>query len=241
MPDSSAPSSLPTDAAQAFAELGRISLADHSLEQVMDRIAQLSKRVVPGVDEASVTLVDRGKVTTVAFTGALAIDLDERQYERGHGPCLDGIAAGSTVEIADMRTETRWPDWVGIAHERGARSSLTVPVPLQREVGAALNMYSTSPRAFDEHSRDLASTFAAYAGVALANMHLYEAQARVAEQLEAAMQSRSVIEQAKGIVMGTRGCTADEAFDLLVDLSQKSNRKLREVAEVLVAEVADKR
>ena len=238
MLDSSSP--LPADAAQAFAELGRITLADHSLDQVMDKIAALSKRVVPGVDEASVTLVDRGRPMTVAFTGQLAMDLDERQYERGSGPCLDGIAAGAVVEIGDMATDTRWPDWTDAARRRGAGSSLTVPVPVQREVGAALNMYSRTPHAFDEHSRELAASLAAYAGVALANMHLYEAQGRVAEQLQTAMASRSVIEQAKGILMGARGCTADEAFDVLVGLSQTSNRKLREVAEALVAEAVRK-
>ena len=171
----------------------------------------------------------------MAFTGQLALDLDERQYERGHGPCLDGTAGGAVVYIEDVTTETRWPDWTPLALDRGVHSSLTVPVPVQREVSAALNIYSTSTAGFDEDGRELAATFAAYAGVALANMHLYEAQGRVAEQLHTAMQSRAVIEQAKGIVMGSRRCSAEEAFDQLVVLSQKSNRKLREVAEALVA------
>jgi AmiR/NasT family two-component response regulator len=63
---------------------------------------------------------------------------------------------------------------------------------------------------------------------------LYKAQGKVAEQLQAAMASRAVIGQAKGILMGTRGCSAEDAFDILVKLSQDSNRKLREVAQVLV-------
>ncbi len=65
-------------------------------------------------------------------------------------------------------------------------------------------------------------------------MHLYESTAKLAQQLDLAMQSRAVIEQAKGILMGQRLCTADEAFTLLVDLSQRSNRKLRDVAQALV-------
>jgi AmiR/NasT family two-component response regulator len=80
----------------------------------------------------------------------------------------------------------------------------------------------------------LGTTFSAYAGVALANMHLHQAQGKVAEQLQEAMQSRATIEQAKGILMGERRCTSDEAFNLLVELSQKSNRKLRDVAQALV-------
>ena len=227
------------DAREAFAELGRISLDQHSLEAVMGKVAELTKRVVPGASEASVTIVERGEPRTIACTGELAVDLDERQYERGYGPCLDGSASGTVVGISDMRTDSRWPDYTRVAAERGALSSLTVPVPLQREVSAALNIYSTDAHAFDDdESRELAATFAAYAGVALANMHLYEAQGRVAEQLQTAMQSRAVIEQAKGILMGSRRCTAEEAFDLLVELSQKSNRKLRAVAESLVQEAS---
>ncbi len=107
-------------------------------------------------------------------------------------------------------------------------------MPVQREVTAALNIYSTDEHAFDDAAAEIASTFAAYAGVALTNMHLHQAQGKVAEQLQTAMHSRAVIEQAKGIVMGDRRCTAEQAFDILVDLSQTSNRKLRDVAQALV-------
>jgi GAF domain-containing protein len=135
-----------------------------------------------------------------------------------------------------MDTEQRWPDWARSASNAGAGSSLSIPVPLQREVSAALNIYSTDRDAFDEAAVELAKTFAAYAGVALANMHLYEAQGQVAEQLQQAMLSRAVIEQAKGILIGQRRCTPQEAFDILVRLSQDTNRKLRDVAEALVAQ-----
>jgi GAF domain-containing protein len=113
---------------------------------------------------------------------------------------------------------------------------MSVPVPLQREVLAALNIYSTRPDAFDDAAAELGVTFAAYAGVTLANKHLYDAQGRVVEQLQNAMRSRAVIEQAKGIVMAERRCTAQEAFDVLVHMSQEQNRKLRDVAQTLVDE-----
>ncbi len=241
MTDTDTTSAHPLDPQDAFAQLGRLTLADHSLETVMATVARLTKRVVPGADEVSVTFLDGDCPTTVASTGPLAQDLDERQYEHGHGPGLDGTLGGAVVYIADVATETRWPDWTPIALDRGVHRSLSVPVPVQREVSAALNIYSTSPASFDEDGRELAVTFAAYAGVALANMHLYEAQGRVAEQLQTAMQSRAVIEQAKGILMASRRCSAEEAFNRLVVLSQKSNRKLREVAEALVAAAVDGR
>lgn len=73
-------------------------------------------------------------------------------------------------------------------------------------------MCGTEEDAFDDEAVEVAQTSAAYAGVALANMHLYQAQRRVAEQLQTAMQSRAVIEQAKGVLMGQRGCGADEGL-----------------------------
>ena len=222
----------------AFAELGRITLADHSLDSVMEKIAQLAKSTLQLKGEVSVTLVERGRPSTIAQTGALAADLDERQYDRGYGPCLDCIDGGEPLLVADMLDEPRWPDWARSAADLGAASSLSIPVPLQREVLAALNIYSTESDAFDDATVELASTFAAYAGVALANMHLYTAQGQVAEQLQSAMRSRAVIEQAKGVLMGQRRCTSQEAFDVLVGLSQHTNRKLRDVAQAVVDQAA---
>ena len=222
----------------AFAELAKITLAEHSLDQVMHSVGTLAKRTLGLHGEVSVTLVERGKPSTIASTGSLAVGLDERQYERGYGPCLDSIDGGVPLVISDMATEQRWRDWATSAAELGACSSMSIPVPLQREVAAALNIYSIDRNAFDDAAVELATTFAAYAGVALANMHLYEAQAQVAEQLQQAMQSRAVIEQAKGILMAERRCTAQQAFDVLVRLSQDTNRKLRLVAELLVAEAS---
>ena len=222
----------------AFAKLAKITLADHSLDRVMDKIAALAKSTLGLNGEVSVTLVERGKPSTIASTGPLAVALDERQYDRGYGPCLDCIDGGEPLMVNDMATEQRWRDWARSAADAGAGSSMSIPVPLQREVLAALNIYSVDHDDFDDGAVELATTFAAYAGVALANMHLYEAQGQVAEQLQQAMQSRAVIEQAKGILMGERRCTAQQAFDVLVRLSQDTNRKLRDVAEMLVAEAS---
>jgi GAF domain-containing protein len=228
-----------TDQAQdAYREIARISFSDHSVESVMDKVASLAKKTITGADDVSVTLRSTKNSTSVAFTGRLSLALDERQYEKGYGPCIAAVDGGQIVHIDDMSEEQRWPDWAAEAVAQGAGSSLSIPLPVQREVSAALNIYSTKTHAFDAESIEVASTFAAYAGVALVNMHLYEGQAHVAEQLQAAMKSRAVIEQAKGIVMAQRGCNAEAAFDVLVQLSQASNRKLRDIAEVVVARVA---
>jgi len=224
----------PVDAGEAFHELGLLVLGEQSMESVLQKVAELAKSVVPGASEVSVTLVTGERASTAAFTGPLAVELDERQYERGYGPCLQAAATGEQVHVEDAATETRFGDYTTAAVQRGALSSLSTPIQLQQATSAALNIYSTAPGAFDEHSRQLAATFASYAAVALANMHLYDSTRRLAVNLEAAIASRAVIDQAKGMLMSQRRCTGEQAFELLVAASQRTNRKLRDVAQDLV-------
>ena len=218
----------------AFDELGRTALREHSMESLLQRVAELTRDVVPGAREVSVSVLDPRRATTVVSTGQLASDLDESQYAKGYGPCLAAAAGGETMYIDDARTERRWGDYARTCVQRGSLSSMSVPVPLTQSVSAALNVYGEEAHAFDAAARDVGAAFAAYAGVALSNMHLYDSARQLADHLERAMQSRAVIDQAKGILMGQRRCTAEQAFDLLVSASQRSNRKLRDVAQSLV-------
>jgi GAF domain-containing protein len=233
-----APPPDPDDPRDAFEQLGRLVLQDESMESVLQRVADLAKTVMPQVAEASVSLVDDTSTTTVANTGQLALELDESQYERGYGPCLEAARGGEVMLVVDVRVETRWPRYVQVALEHGVRSSLSVPIPVQRAAHASLNLYALTPAAFDQASIEVGGTFASYAGVAIANMHLYDGSRRLVEQLQAAMVSRAVIDQAKGILMAQRHCSAQEAFEVLVDLSSRSNTKLRDVAQLLVDRAA---
>jgi GAF domain-containing protein len=231
----------PIDPTEAFARLGRIKLSDTDLNGVLDTIAGLAKRTIPGASEVSVTLVNDRKARTAAFTGDLALSLDESQYESGHGPCLDASAAAAVLSVPQMAEESRWPRWTARALDKGVLSSLSIGLPVQDTVTGALNIYATKPEAFDDDAVVLAQTFAGYAAVALANAHLYDTTANLARQMQTAMESRAVIEQAKGIIMGDRLCTADEAFRILTKISQDTNRKLRDVAAALVDRAAQKR
>jgi GAF domain-containing protein len=225
----------PLDPIDAFGRLSRIRLAETDLKGVLDEVARLAKRTIPGAGEVSVTLVDERDAYTAAYTGQLALDLDELQYGKGYGPCLDASVTGAALSLRDMDAEERWPDWAARAAATGARSSLSIGLPLHEQITGALNVYATEPEAFDDDAIILGQTFAGYAAVALTNAHLYDAQTNLAQQMQTAMQNRAVIEQAKGIIMGSRHCTAEEAFAILSRLSQDTNCKLREVATVLVA------
>ncbi len=225
----------PMDPIEAFAELGRIRLTDTDLDGILDRVAELAKSTIPGAREVSVTLIRGRNAKTAAFTGDLALKLDETQYETGHGPCLDASTMSATVSVPDMAIETRWPQWVSRSLDLGVNSSLSIGMPVEDVVVGALNIYATERDAFDEDAVTVGQTFAGYAAVALANAHAFNANTTLAQQMQAAMASRAVIEQAKGIIMGDRHCTSDEAFRILTKISQDSNRKLRDVAAALVA------
>ena len=219
----------------AFEQLAGIVLADHSLHSVLQTVADLTTEVLPGHVEASVTLLIADRATTVVHTGRLALDLDETQYGQGDGPCLHAARSGEPTEVSDARSDTRWRDYMERAIERGSLSSLSMPLGSADEMGAALNVYAREAAAFDEESRRVGAKLARFAGVTVASMHAYESARELADNLQAALEARAVIDQAKGILMERHKLTPEQAFQLLAKASLASNRKLRELAEILVA------
>ncbi len=207
----------------AFAELGRIRLETTTVDGVLQRVADLAQRAIPGAEEVSVTLVRDRHPSTAASTGPLALTLDEWQYQHHQGPCLDAAADQGTISVTDLNTDHRWPGWLAQARTAGVRSSLSLGLPVQEKITGALNIYATTTHAFDEDAILVGKTFAGYAAVALANAHLYDTTADLAEHTRKAMENRAVIEQAKGIIMFERRCTPDEAFTILSQISQDAN------------------
>ncbi|SDY81909.1 GAF domain-containing protein [Geodermatophilus africanus] len=226
----------PADPVEALERLGRMSLRELSMESLLQTVADLTKAVMPGQPEASVLLLVEDEPTTVVSTGQLATDLDERQYDRGDGPCLHAARTGELTEIADTRTDDRWTDYLARAVERGNLSSLSIPLSIDsdEQVSGALNIYARRPDAFDADSRSVATRFGPYAAVATGNLYAYRSARDTADNLQKALESRAVIDQAKGILMERYKLTADRAFQLLARTSMNSNRKVRAVAEDLV-------
>jgi GAF domain-containing protein len=216
----------------ALDELGRLLLAEETTQSVLDRVVDLVKRVMPEGTEASITVLRNQQATTAAYTGQLALHLDELQYEQGYGPCVDAALSGQFIEIADGRTEDRWPDYIPTFLRVGALSSLAAPVPAA-QLAAGLNVYSRAATAFTDEHRRAAAELAAYAAVALTNVDTLQDAREQAENLRTAMESRAAIEQAKGILMERYKVTADEAFRLLTAVSMHTNRKVRELADDL--------
>jgi GAF domain-containing protein len=222
-----------TKPTEAFAELGRIDFRETDLATALTKVADLARRSVPGADDVSVTLVGPGGAHTAAFTGQRALTVDEWQYQQGHGPCLAAAAANLTVTVPDLAGDSRWPDWADRAIDAGVHSSLSIGLPLRESVSGALNVYARDPHAFDDDAVILAETFAGYAAIAMANAHPHDDPATPAGRTRSVLDDRAVLEQAKGIIMAERRCTADEAFTILAKLAEYSDRQIHDVAAAL--------
>ena len=232
MPDSGSP--LPPQAVAALERLGAMSLRDQSMQSVLQAVTDLARSVLPGTLETSVCLLANDRALTPVYSGQLALDLDETQFGNGDGPCLHAARTGELTEVVDARVEPRWPGYTDVAVEHGSLSSLSVPLPITEDVRGALNIYAREAAAFDEEARWVATRFAPYAGAAVGNAHAYQSAQEMAANLQVALESRAVIDQAKGILMERYKLTADQAFQALASVSQRTNTKVRLVAEELV-------
>ena len=224
----------PLDEATAFAELGRIVFAEQPLNETLYKVSVLAKRVLPETPEVSVTLIDGSRAHTAAFTGALAVQLDERQYADGFGPCVDAALSGQTIKLTMDDPDSPYQDFRAVAGQQGVTHTMSVALPVATRTVGALNIYNSTGRPFTEDSDRIAATFGGFAAILLANAGLYHDAVALAAQLKTAMQTRSVIEQAKGIVMAENHCSSEEAFKFLARLSQGKNMKLNVLAQALV-------
>ena len=218
----------------ALKALARLTMRDRDLGDILGEVTRIATTAVPGAESTSITLVRGERGFTAAHDGQMALAADERQYDRGYGPCLDAGRTGLVMLVPDMREEERWPDYAAAVIADGVLSSLSVPLPFQGATIGALNIYSGKPHAFGDESVETAEEVAAYIAVAVANAESFAASADLAHQMQEAMASRSVIDMAKGILMAQNGCTPDEAFTMLSHASQRSNRKLRDLARAIV-------
>ena len=219
---------------QAFAELALITVNTDPPEQTLRRVAELAKQILSGVKDVSLTMIDRGHPRTVVSTGQLALDLDKRQYELGLGPCLDAATTGQSIVVDTGSVDSPYREFGQIAARAGVRQIVSVGMPLaQRSIGG-LNIYKITNATLNPAFLEHAEMFAGYAAVAVNNVTSYAGAVNEATHLRKAMQSRAVIEQAKGILMARDRCTADEAFAMLRRISQQHNVRLHQIAQNIV-------
>ena len=214
--------------ARAFAGFARDVQRQPEQAAVLRTIVDGAVQTVPGAQEGSVTLVvGRRKVLSQAASGPLPAQVDAVQQELGEGPCLETAFEQHTVLAPDLTTEPRWPRFSARATALGAGSMLSFQLYVEGDNLGALNLFSRERGAFDERSVTVGELLAAHAAVA------YSAAQRESA-LFRALDSRSLVGQAQGILMERGRVTAEQAFAELQRASQARNLKLAEVARRLV-------
>ncbi|MGH4015990.1 MAG: GAF and ANTAR domain-containing protein [Pseudonocardiaceae bacterium] len=225
------------DRASAASELQTLLLDTEDITDFLDELARYAADTVAPNLSCGITLERDGNPLTAASSGALALSLDEVQYGHHSGPCLTAMNTGETVIITNLATDDRWGAYRldGLAH--GIVSALSNSLNAGPGVRGALNLYSGQPEVFDADSQQRAESLAAEASRALRLAVRLTDQVQLTRHLEVAMASRSVIDQAIGIIMGQNRCTATAAFEILRRASNHRNIKLRDVASEIVTRI----
>jgi GAF domain-containing protein len=208
-----------------------------ALDAFLGQIAQLATTVVTPPAACGLTMRRDGQPFTVVSSNDLAAQVDEVQYGADQGPCLDALRDSVIVQVDDLTQEDRWDRYRPYAIAHGVVSSLSMPLIIDGETVAALNLYSDQPAAFAGAERRHAEAFTAQCAAALALILRQVEQSQVQQQLTEAIASRSIIDQAIGILMAQQRHNAAAAFGLLREVSQHRNRKLREVAADIITHV----
>ncbi|GAB3991047.1 GAF and ANTAR domain-containing protein [Nocardioides marmoraquaticus] len=191
-------------------------------------VVDLGVQVLATCSSAGITVTTAAQVRTVATSDEVSRLGDELQTELGEGPCVTSAEDGRMVRVIDLADDPRWPRWRDrVLEALGVRSMLCLPLFDHDRHSGALNLYAMRPDAFN--SRDVATAQALAASSALA-----VAASQKISQLERALDTRSIIGQAMGILMVTYRLDDKGAFDFLAKLSQTSNTRLAEVARRLV-------
>ncbi|WP_052667722.1 GAF and ANTAR domain-containing protein [Nitriliruptor alkaliphilus] len=210
---------------ERVAEIARSLAGAAGLDEVLQRVADLGAQHLERCDGVSVMLVQRGgRLATPAYSTTVARDSDRAQYDTGEGPCLTSMDTQRTIVIDDLEQEDRWPRFREQALALGIRSMASFRLFLEGDTMGALNFHASTAHAFGHHDLLLGEVFASHAAVAL--------RAAITEAgLEAALESRDRIGQAKGVIMNREGASPQQAFDRLRALSERQNRPLRDVAD----------
>ena len=224
------------DLRTALAGLSRIVTGTASVTGLLEQVARFGTHAIPGAEGVGVTLLEAGRSDTVVASAEFVRAVDDIQYALMEGPCVTAAADRRTVRSGSLGDDPLWPRFGPRVASLGVQSALSLPLLVDDLVVGAMNVYARERDVFDEKAADLGELFAAPAAVAVRNAQVLEQAQRAAAQLQTALSSRAVIDQALGILMSRRGSTAGEAFASLRWMSQHNNVKLHSVAQNIVDE-----
>jgi len=226
---------------ESLGALSNFFVGDGTFEDTLHRVCDLTVRAIPGADLAGITMIVEGRQNTAVFTDELAPEIDEAQYDTGEGPCVEAFQTGEIRQISSTLEPGQWPAFRRSAARHGINSTLSLPLTVNKTGIGAMNLYSRHERAFGDTDCSVGMLFASQAAIVLANAQAYWDSRALSIRLADAMEFRSVIEQAKGMLMAAQGCDEEEAFNLLVRASQRENIKLRDIARRIVDDAVNRR
>ncbi len=209
------------------------------LPHLLERVALFAARAIPGADGAGVTLlrIEKGdhRVEALAASHPFVREIDEIQYTVvKEGPCITAATERRTVRSGSLGGEKMWPRFGPRVGRLGVHSALSLPLILPGQLVGAINVYGRGKNVFDDRAEKLGEMFAGPAAVAVHNAHVLAKALQLTDQLQAALSSRPVIEQAIGILRARSGYTAEDGFARLRAISQGEHTKLAEVAQRVV-------
>ena len=217
-------------------------LTDHRpLSDTLTEIAHFAVNAIPGAEGSGLTMLEDGQAQTVVASEEFVRAVDDIQYALGEGPCVLAVSSGQTQVSGSLGGAQLWPHFGPRVGRLGVHSALSLPLVLPRSDGAdqvigALNVYAHRKDAFTPDAVQIGEWFARPAAVSVHNAQVLAHTRRLADQLQAALTHRAVIDQAIGVLMSRSGATPDEAFDRLRVMSQTQHVKISEVSRVIMSE-----
>ncbi|KAE8765297.1 ANTAR domain-containing protein [Georgenia thermotolerans] len=224
--------------AHALVRLTELPLRRHDRRSDLEEVADICAQALGEGAAVSVTAGEPVRPEVVATTSAFAQAVDGAQMVAQEGPCQAAWQGHETVVVQDLEHDARWPRFTARSRGTGARSVLAVPVEVGDERVGVLNVYAPGAHAWDAERVEVAELLASAAAAAVHEIDLKAELEDLARNLGAALDSRATIDQAKGILMATFSCDAEEAFRRLVKMSRDSNVKLRTLAARIVTQTA---
>ena len=227
--------------ARTFVALADTLVADYDIVELLDQLVEACVTLL-GVTAAGLLLDDqKGSLALLASSSEETRLLEIFQLQNNQGPCLDCVRTGTTVTSADLEADRdRWPVFVPEALEAGFRSVTAVPMRLRNQTIGGLNMFSDTATLLAADDRELAQALADVATIGILQQRATHRTSVLAEQLQHALNSRVVIEQAKGVLAERDQLSMEGAFGALRKRARDNNLKLADVALAVVRGGADR-